>query len=76
MPDDMQTRVAERAYQLWDEQGRPEGHDFANWLQAEREILGGTNDDGIAPSETDDTGAVQSSGDPRAGPNSEEPGKD
>ena len=30
--------IADRAYQLWEIQGRPEGRAFDNWLQAELEI--------------------------------------
>ena len=33
-------RVLERAYQLWEEAGRPEGRDQEFWRQAEREIDG------------------------------------
>ena len=30
--------VRDRAYQIWDEQGRPSGREMENWLQAEQEI--------------------------------------
>lgn len=30
--------IAERAYHIWQEQGRPHGRDLDHWLQAEREI--------------------------------------
>jgi hypothetical protein len=30
--------VAERAYELWENQGRPHGHDVIHWHQAEREV--------------------------------------
>lgn len=30
--------VAERAYQIWQARGRPNGQDVEHWLQAEREI--------------------------------------
>ena len=29
-------RIAERAYQLWEANGRPPGTDRANWFEAER----------------------------------------
>ncbi len=31
-------RIAERAYQIWQESGRPHGRDQEHWLQAEREL--------------------------------------
>jgi hypothetical protein len=31
--------VAERAYELWENEGRPHGYDVIHWHQAEREIL-------------------------------------
>ena len=33
-----QDRIAQRAYQIWLESGRPEGHDLEHWLAAEREL--------------------------------------
>jgi hypothetical protein len=35
----VQDRIRERAYQLWDANGRVEGHAEQHWLTAEREIL-------------------------------------
>ena len=29
--------IRERAYQLWEQEGRPEGRDLDHWLRAERE---------------------------------------
>lgn len=31
--------IAIRAYELWESQGRPLGHDLINWRQAEQDIL-------------------------------------
>lgn len=31
-------QIRERAYALWVEHGRPDGHETAFWLQAEREL--------------------------------------
>ena len=31
--------IAVRAYELWENQGRPQGYDVINWHQAEQEIL-------------------------------------
>jgi hypothetical protein len=30
--------IAQRAYILWEKQGRPHGHDMANWLLAEKQL--------------------------------------
>jgi hypothetical protein len=35
-----QDPIADRAYQLWESEGKPEGRDIDHWLQAEREISG------------------------------------
>jgi Protein of unknown function (DUF2934) len=32
------SRVAERAYSIWEEEGRPHGHDRAHWERAEKEL--------------------------------------
>jgi len=37
-PVDRRTRIAQRAYQLYEEQGRRDGHALEHWFQAEREI--------------------------------------
>jgi Protein of unknown function (DUF2934) len=35
---DRETRVRERAHQLWEQEGRPHGRDSDHWEQAAREI--------------------------------------
>lgn len=30
--------ISRRAYQLWEQEGRPEGNDLHHWLRAEREL--------------------------------------
>ena len=37
---DHQPRIRERAYRLWEAQGRPEGRDMELWLAAEAEVAG------------------------------------
>jgi hypothetical protein len=32
--------IAERAYELWENHGRPHGYDLYDWLEAEQEING------------------------------------
>jgi hypothetical protein len=31
-------QVRERAYRIWEEQGRPEGRETDHWLEAERQL--------------------------------------
>jgi hypothetical protein len=31
--------IAERAYELWENQGRPSGYEALHWSQAEQEIM-------------------------------------
>lgn len=38
MSTDREQRIRERAYRIWEQQGRPEGGHDHHWLQAEREI--------------------------------------
>jgi hypothetical protein len=38
--DDLQQRIQQRAYELWEREGRPQGRAHAHWQQAEREIAG------------------------------------
>jgi len=38
-PDDLQEKIARRAYQLYEEGGSLNGNDMDYWLKAEREIL-------------------------------------
>lgn len=40
-PDDPQSRIAQRAYELYVQRGCQEGHAVEDWLEAEREVLGG-----------------------------------
>ena len=36
---DLLQHIRERAYQLWEEEGRPEGRAVDHWLKAEHELL-------------------------------------
>jgi len=38
--DDLQVRIAQRAYELHAERGYRGGHALDDWLEAEREVLG------------------------------------
>ena len=39
-PGGRELAIAARAYAIWEEKGRPDGHDLDHWLQAERELPG------------------------------------
>ena len=40
-PDDrIQERIRERAYELFEQRGREDGHDFDDWITAELEVKG------------------------------------
>ena len=36
--DEKRDRIRERAFALWEDEGRPESRDWDHWLQAEAEI--------------------------------------
>lgn len=36
----LRDEIAQRAYELWEHNGCPEGRDVDHWLTAERELLG------------------------------------
>jgi hypothetical protein len=38
--DDLQVRIAKRAYEIYLERGSRPGYALSDWLEAEREILG------------------------------------
>lgn len=38
MSDDLQQKIRERAYRLWEAEGRVHGHDIEHWLQAEQSV--------------------------------------
>lgn len=40
-PDGARTRIAVRAYEIYLERGCREGHELDDWLEAERDVLGG-----------------------------------
>jgi len=37
---DLTQRIQQRAYELWEKEGRPQGREHAHWQQAEREVQG------------------------------------
>ena len=38
MNDDREDRIKQRAYELWQREGSPDGRTLGHWLQAEREV--------------------------------------
>jgi DUF2934 family protein len=36
----IEQQIRQRAYELYEQRGRPDGHDLGDWLQSEREIKG------------------------------------
>jgi hypothetical protein len=34
--------IRERAYEIWEQEGRPDGKDLDHWLRAEAEIIAAT----------------------------------
>lgn len=39
MSQDAERRIRERAYQIWQEKGCPEGSDHEHWFLAEQEVV-------------------------------------
>lgn len=37
-------RIARKAYELWEQRGRPEGRDMENWLDAEAVVMDETHE--------------------------------
>jgi hypothetical protein len=42
MTIDLESRIRERAYALWEQAGRPQGEALAHWFSAEREFAAST----------------------------------
>jgi Protein of unknown function (DUF2934) len=43
MDEDME-RVSSKAYEIWEQEGKPDGRALDHWLEAERHVLGQTGD--------------------------------
>ncbi|MEC4890202.1 MAG: DUF2934 domain-containing protein [Nitrospira sp.] len=39
LPDGMRDRIAQKAYELWEERGRRAGRDLEDWLDAEAIVM-------------------------------------
>lgn len=81
MGEDREEQIRKRAYRLWEEAGRPEGHHDAHWTQAAGEADGGgrgqdddkASVDQLTPAEA--TVAVTTAPPPRAGSDPEAKGR-
>ncbi|HEY0184606.1 MAG TPA: DUF2934 domain-containing protein [Rhodopila sp.] len=61
--DAVRQLIAARAYEMWENQGRPSGCDLLNWHQAEQEILSSLpNERSPAPSRARKIKSVNGSG--------------
>lgn len=59
--------IRERAYWLWEEEGRPQGREFDHWVRARSEIAGGDN---VPAAKPEFIGALAKEPAPRKGANS------
>jgi hypothetical protein len=39
LPDGMWERIAKKAYELWEQRGRPDGDDLRDWFEAEAIVM-------------------------------------
>jgi hypothetical protein len=45
LDQDLEARVRDRAYVLWEQHGRPEGQELAHWHEAERQVMAESGED-------------------------------
>lgn len=48
--DDKQDKIRDRAYQIWQDEGQPDGQDERHWHQAAEEV--GYTGEGVLPTQT------------------------
>jgi Protein of unknown function (DUF2934) len=58
MEDDREELIRQRAYTIWEEQGKPEGEDMRHWLQAWQELADGSADEAGAVTPADQEGSA------------------
>jgi hypothetical protein len=51
-------RIRTRAYELWEQDGRPEGREWSHWLDAERDVDAEQNSELQTESMTDGTTGI------------------
>lgn len=75
MDQDFEHRVRERAYQIWEEEGRPQGRDAHHWQQAAAEFADARRDNAPAdPREARAAGAPEAAATPIRGIGMDAPG--
>ena len=66
MATDRHEQIRRRAYEIWEDEGRPEGADLRHWLQASDELAGDdeheTLQELIDEDDRDDTALLQGAG--------------
>ncbi|WP_126173537.1 DUF2934 domain-containing protein [Altericroceibacterium xinjiangense] len=51
MNSDLEKRIRDRAYEIWENEGRPQGRSEDHWAQARAEFSDARSETGIAPQE-------------------------
>jgi len=52
-------QISQRAYEIFIERGRPQGHDLDHWLEAEAQLRASVQSNGTATRETQSNGRSQ-----------------
>jgi hypothetical protein len=65
MENDRETRIRERAYALWEQEGRPQGEDLRHWVTALSELDG---EDPTPAAITENTSVLGEPGSPADAP--------
>lgn len=65
MTDDLDRRIRERAYEIWENEGQPEGRSHEHWEQARREFQEAQQEN--AAENISSTGASGATGKAKAG---------
>ena len=62
MEDNREEQIRQRAYSIWEEQGKPEGEDMHHWLQAWQELAdAGADDAAVMPADQEGSAAAHAS---------------
>jgi len=62
MDDNREELIRQRAYSIWEEQGKPEGEDMRHWLQAWQELADqGADDAAVTPADQEGSAAAHAS---------------
>ncbi|GEP07432.1 hypothetical protein MOX02_54700 [Methylobacterium oxalidis] len=79
MGDDREERIRARAYEIWEREGSPAGHEMDHWVEAEQELDAQNTGAGSALSHDEDKrGIPETKADQAAGaaPDQSTPGED